>query len=206
VNNVFFWKTPLRPGRNVIEALDSRGIKKSIVIYQKPAFGPVPADDNALVADLKSSNSDNPAVFIDRPVESQGPFYYDVDGSSDNTFDSLPKQVVGASWIATRRLSDAKMKTDLSFRLNQNATIYVLYSIGTFPEITLRKPNEEMQKTAEMLKEALSAAGFRDTGINTTWRGHDCVLAHCVLWSRPSKASETITIPGQTLDYVILIK
>jgi beta-galactosidase len=206
VNNVFFWKAPLQPGRNLIKALDSRGFSKSMVIYQKPAGGPAPADNNSLVADLKNSNPDNPAVFIDRPVESQGPFYYDVDGSSDNTFDTLPRQVVGASWIATRRMSDAKMKTDLSFRLNDNATVYVLYSTGTFPKITLRKPDEETQNAAEALKEAIALAGFRDTGIETTWRGHDCVLADCCLLSRKAKADEIITIPGQTLDYVILIK
>jgi beta-galactosidase len=206
VNNVFFWKAPLRPGRNLIEVRDSRGLSKSMVLYQKPADGPVPVEPNSLVTDLKSSNTNNPAVFIDRPVESQGPFYYDVDGSSDNTFDILPPQVEGSAWIATRRLSDPNMKTDLSFRLNKDATVYVLYSTGTFPNITLRKPNEQTQEAAAALRLALSAAGFQDTGLKTTWRGHDLVLAHCSLWSRPCRAGEIITIPGQILDYVILIK
>jgi beta-galactosidase len=206
VNNVFFWQTPLRPGRNVVEVRDNKGLNKSVVIYQKPAGGPVPAEAEAIVTDLKSSNADNPAVFINRPVESQGPFYYDVDGSSDNTFDVLPKQIEGATWIATRRLSDPNMKTDLSFRLTKNATVFVFHSTGTFPNITLRKPNEEMQESAAALTKTLSAAGFQDTGVKTTWRGHDLVLAHCGLWSRPGKAGETITISGQKLDYVILIK
>jgi beta-galactosidase len=206
VDNVFFWKAPLRPGRNVVEVRDGRGTSKEMVIYQKSADGSVPADANAIVADLKSSNPNNPAVFIDRPVGSQGPFYYDVDGSSDNTFDTLPPQIEGAAWIATRRLSDPNMKTDLSFRLNADSIVYVLYSAGTFPNITLRKPNEKIQRAAAALTRALSAAGFQDTGIKTTWRGHDLVLAHCALWSRPSRAGETLTIPGHTLDYVILIK
>ena len=98
------------------------------------------------------------------------------------------------------------MKTDLSFRLNKDATVYVLYSTGTFPNITLRKPNEQTQEVAAALRQELSADGFRDTGFKTTWRGHDLVLAYCSLYSRPSKAGETITIPGQTLDYVILLK
>jgi beta-galactosidase len=206
VDNVFFWKAPLRPGRNMIEVRDGRGLSKSMVIYQKPADSPVPAETNAVVADLKSSNPANPAVFIDRPVEPQGPFYYDVDGSSDNTFDRLPPEVEGAAWIATRRLSDPNMKTDLSFRLNGDATVYILHSTGTFPNITLRKPNEETQKVAADLSQALSAAGFRNTGAKITWRGHDLVLAHCSLWSRPSQAGETIIIPGYTLDYCVLIK
>ena len=206
VNNVFFWKTPLRPGRNVVEVRDNKGLSQSIVLYQKPADGPVPAQAESIVTDLKSSSADNPAVFIDRPVESQGPFYYDVDGSSDNTFDALPLQVEGSAWITTRRLSDPNMKTDLSFRLSKDATVYVLYSTGTFPNITLRKPNEETQKTAAALRSSLSTAGFKDAGVKTTWRGHDLVLAYCGLWNRPGKAGETITIPGRTLDYVILIK
>lgn len=206
VNNVFFWKAPLRPGRNLIEVRDGKGLSESIVIYQKPAHGPVPIDAKAIVAALKSSNPDNPAVFIERPAESQGLFYYDVDGSSDNTFDTLPAQVEGSTWISTRRLSDLKMKTDLSFRLNADATVYVLYSTGTFPNITLRKPNEDMRNAASRLTQTLSNAGFRDTGIKTTWQGHDLVLADCALWSKPGRAGETINIPGQTLDYVLLIK
>ena len=205
VNNVFFWNSPLQPGLNIVEVRDGSGLSKSMVIYQKPTDGPMPAA-NPLIAGLKSSNPDNPAVLIDRSVECQGPFYYDVDGSSDNTFDILPSQVEGAAWLATRRLSDPNMKTDLSFRLNCDAAVYVLHSTGTFPNITLRKPNDQTQKAAASLTQALSAAGFQDTGIETTWRGHDLVLAHCKLWSRPSKAGETITIPGHTLDYVILIK
>ena len=206
INNVFFWKTPLRPGRNVVEVRDDRGLNKSVIIYQKPADNTMPVEANALVADLKSSNPDNPAVFINRHVESQGPFYYDVDGSSDNTFDVLPEQVENAVWISTRRLSDPNMKTDLSFRLTKDATVYVLHSTGTFPNITLRKPNKEMQDAAVALAQVLSAVGFRDTGVETTWRGHDMWLANCGLWSREVRGGETITIPGYVLDYVILIK
>ena len=98
---------------------------KSLIVYQKPADVPDPA---ALVQDLQSSNPENPAFFIGRPVESQGPVYTDVDGSSDNTFDTLPDPVAGADWIATRRLSDPKLKTDLEFRINpsaKGATVFV---------------------------------------------------------------------------------
>jgi beta-galactosidase len=206
VNNVFLWKTPLRPGRNVVEVCDGRGLSDTMIIYQKPSDGPMPVKENALVSDLKSSNTNNPAVFINRPVESQGPFYYNVDGSSDNTFDVLPEQVENAVWIATRRLSDPNMKTDLSFRLTEEATVYVLLSTGTFPNVILREPNKEMQDAAAALTEALSAVGFRDTGVKTTWRGHDMWLANCGLWSRAVRSGKTITIPGHVLDYIVLIK
>ena len=112
VANVFFWKTPLQPGRNVVEVSDGHGHGDRMIIYQKAEGASDPA---ALVQDLRSSNPENPAFFIDRPVEAQGPVYTGVDGSSDNTFDILPAEVEGAAWIATRRLSDPKFKTDLSF-------------------------------------------------------------------------------------------
>ncbi len=206
VNNVFFWKAPLRSGRNVIEVIDDRGKSDGIVLYQKPAKGMMPVEANAAVALLKSSNTNNAAVFINRPVESQGPIYYDVDGSSDNSFDVLPKQLEGSAWITTRRLSDPSMKTDISFRLTENADVYVFHSTGTFPKIILREPDEQIQQAAAALAQTLSEAGFINTGIKTMWRGHDMWLAHCGLWSKQCKAGETIEIPGHTLDYVILIK
>jgi hypothetical protein len=166
----------------------------------------MPPEANAAVAILKSSNPANPAVYINRPVEFQGPIYYDVDGSSDNSFDVLPVQVEGSTWIATRRLSDPKMKTDISFRLTVNAEVYVIHSTGTFPKIVLREPDEQIQKEAASLTQVLSDAGFEDTGIETTWRGHDMWLADCGLWKKECKAGETINIPGHTLDYVILVK
>jgi beta-galactosidase len=206
INNVFFWTNPLRPGRNVIEVRDGRGMSDTMIIYQKPADDPMPVEADALVTDLKSSNPNNPVYFIDRPVESQGPFYYDVDGSSDNTFDVLPEKVKDAVWISTRRLSDPNMKTDLSFRLTKESTVYVLYSTGTFPNITLRKPNKETQDEAADLTKSLSENGFYDTNVKNTWRGQDCVLAHCGLFSRAVRGGETITIPSHVLDYVVLIK
>ncbi len=204
VNNVFFWKTPLDSGKNVIEVRDDHGNSQTMVIYQKANEMPVPAD--SLVVDLKSSNESNPAIFIDRPIEAQGPVYYEVDGSSDNTFDTLPKELDGATWIATKRLSDEKNKTDLRFKITKPATVYVMYAVGTFPTHTLNKPDEGMMKTAGMLKADLAKAGFKDTGITGTWRRHSLWLADFGLMSRKTKAGDTITIPGQTLDYVVLIK
>ena len=165
---------------------------------------PVPQD--SLVVDLTSSNENDPAIYIDRAIEAQGPIYTEVDGTSDNTFDRLPEAVEGACWIATKRLSDEKNKTDLSFRVTKPATVYVMYSTGTFPIHTLDKPDEAMMQTATALKTSLEESGFKDTGIQSTWRRQSCWLGYCGLMSRPTKAGETITIPGQTLDYVVLIK
>ncbi len=205
IDNVFFWTSPLNKGRNLIEARDDRGKTTTMVIYQDSKIGaPVSAD--SLVKDLKSSNGNNLAIFIDRPVESQGAFYYEVDGSSDNTFDMLPELVEGAAWIATKRVSDENNKTDLSFKLTKPATVYVMHSTGTFPTMVLRDTDEKIVEQAAALKADLKKAAFNDTGCKGTWRGHDLWLADYGLWSRDCKAGETLTIPGHVLDYVVLIK
>jgi hypothetical protein len=204
VNNVFFWKAPLSPGKNTVEVRDARGNSQSMVIYQKADDLPVPED--SLVVDLKSSNPGNPALFIDRPIEAQGPFYYDVDGSSDNTFDALPKELEGACWIATKRLSDEANQTDLAFTVTKPATVCVMYSTGTFPLHTLDKPDNAVMNAAAALKRDLARDGFADTGIAGTWRRHSLWLADFGLMSREVKAGETVQIPGQTLDYVVLVK
>ena len=205
IDNVFFWTSSLNPGRNLIEARDDRGDTAFMVIYQKGENG-VPAPSDSLVVDLKSSNENNPAIFIDRAVESQGSFYTEVDGSSDNTFDVLPDVVEGAAWIATKRMSDGNNKTDLSFKVTQPATIYVMYSTGTFPTIVLRGANETIAEQAAALTADLEKNGFNDTGVKGTWRGHDLWLADYGLCSRDCNPGETVTVPGHVLDYVVLIK
>jgi len=210
VDNVFFWKTPLVPGRNVIEVRDGQGHGDRMIVYQAASPGtPAPADPAALVQDLHSSNPASPAHFIDRPVEAQGPVYTEVDGSSDNTFDQLPAALEGATWIATRRLSDPALKTDLTFKINpasSGATVYVLLSTGTHPVITLKPADEATVAAATALQKSLASAGFKSVPTPVVWRDHDLNRSDAVLWSRPVSPGETVSIPGETLDYVVLLK
>jgi beta-galactosidase len=206
VANVFFWKTTLQPGRNVVEVGDGRGHNDRMIIYQKPTDAPDPA---ALVQDLQSSNAENPACFIGRPVESQGPVYTDVDGSSDNTFDILPHEVEGADWIATRRLSDPRLKTDLEFRINpsaKGATVFVLFSTGAYPAVTLKQPDPAIASAAETMRDSLAAAGFKASGTGAVWRDHLLNRAFAELWSRDVAPREKLNLPGQTLDYVVMVR
>jgi beta-galactosidase len=206
VDNVFFWKTPLKPGKNIIEVSDSQGHSDRMIIYQTPADAP---DPGALVQDLKSSNPQNPAVFIDRPAEAQGPVYTDVDGSSDNTFDIIPKEAEGAAWIATRRLSDPKLNTDLEFRINpasKGAKVFVMFSKGTHPAVTLKIPSEDIADAAEAMRNSLKAAGFEPTLTNAVWRDHWLNRTHAEIWSRNANPGETLNIPGRTLDYVVMVR
>jgi beta-galactosidase len=206
VANVFFWKTPLKPGRNVVEVSDGLGHGDRMIIYQKSADAP---DPDALVQDLQSSNPENPACFIDRSVESQGPLYTDVDGSSDNTFDALPNAVEGAGWIATRRLSDPKLRTDLEFRINpsaKGATVFVLFSTGVYPTVTLKQPDPAMASAASALRELLATAGFKASGTEAVWRDHLLNRTFAELWSREVAPGEKLKLPGQTLDYVVMVR
>jgi beta-galactosidase len=206
VSNVFFWKTPLNPGRNVIEVADGHGNSDRTVIYQKPAGAP---DSAALVQDLRSSNPANPAIFIDRPVESQGPVYTDVDGSSDNTFDIVPKEVEGAAWIATRRMSDPGLRTDLEFRINpsaKEAKIFIMFSTGDYPAVTLKQPDPAVKNAADALRKSLAAAGFKSHAAKAVWRDHMLNRAYAELWSRSLKPGENVRLPGYSLDYVVMAR
>lgn len=209
VDNVFFWKTPLKPGRNVIEVTDNRGLKDSMVIYQNTKGASWPADREALVQDLESSNASNPAFFIDRAVEAQGAFYTEVDGSADNTFDVLPPKVEGASWIATRRLSEPKLRTDLSFRINPSsggATVFVLFSTGEYPTVTLLKPDAAIQSASAAMRKSLAAEGFHAVDTHAVWRDHMLNRAYAEVWSRRFGPGEKVSIPGQILDYVVMVR
>ena len=209
VDNVFFWKTPLHPGRNLIDVTDGKGNCDAMVIYQQTSGAPMPEAPNALVQDLRSSNPENPACYIDRPIEAQGPFYSGVDGSSDNTFDTIPEVLTGASWIATRRMSDPKLKSDLSFRIGKHApgaTVFVLFSRGGFPTVTLKPANREIVNESAKFEKVVADAGFAPTGIPVVWHDHDLNRADAALWMRKAAPGEEIKLPAATLDYLILVR
>lgn len=206
VANVFFWKTELKPGRNVVEVSDGSGHGDRMVVYQKPADTP---DPSAMVQDLQSSNPRNPAVFIDRPVEAQAPVYTDVDGSSDNTFDVLPKEIEGAAWIATRRMSDPALKTDLEFKINpasKGVRVFVIFSTGTYPTVTLKKPDAEVIGAADAMRKSLGAARFKPSKSPAVWRDHQLNRVYAEVWSRKLAPGEKLKLPGQTLDYAVMVR
>lgn len=207
VDNVFFWTPNLSPGRHVVEVRAPSGARDQIVIFQGAPDGTLPADPAALVTAVRSSNPASPAYYLDRAVEAQGPVYLDVDGSSDNTFDRLPPELKDATSLVTRRLSDSALKTDLSFTVNsksKGATVHVLLSTGTHPLITLKPRDAALTAAAEELETALKKAGFCRSSQPVVWRNHDLALTEAALWSRRAAPGESITLPGVTLDYVVL--
>jgi beta-galactosidase len=183
VDNVFHWRVSLREGRNVVRVLDGAGNEDTATVYYhapgRPA--PRPAADE-VVADLRSSNPGVPAVLISQPVRDQWPFYSEFDGSADNTFDRIPPEVAGASWISTPRLGKPGNRTRLSFRLRADADVFVM-ATGAGP-----------------------GAPFVETGSACTWRDNDLRLVACRLFRRQGATGERIVVPPGHGDYVVLLK
>ena len=192
VDNVFYWPVAMREGRNEVTVTDGAGHSDSAVVYfygrggRRDTSGPP-----ALVQDLRSSNPASPAFFVDDEIRAEWPFYYEFDGSADNTFHSLPPALEGARWISTRRLSKPPCRTDLSFKLREGAgpaKIYVLFTEGTPIEATL------------------SGAGFRDANLAGRWRDNDLRLVGFRAWMKEARAGDRISVPGATADYVVLVQ
>jgi len=187
VVNVFSWPAALRAGRNDLRVSDGAGHEDTAVVYYAGG-GRRAAEEPGLARELRSGNPRNPAWFIDAPVQDQWPFYYEFDGTADNSFDVLPDPVRGARWIATRRLSKAEARTDLSFTLGARATVFVMGS------------------ESPALERTLLGAGFRDTRTRGRWRDDALALVPFRLWAREAHEGERIALPGVTADYVVLVK
>ena len=192
VDNVFYWPVALREGRNEVTVSDGAGHADSAVLYFHGRGGrPDASAARALVEDLRSSNPASPAYFIDDEVREEWPFYHEFDGSADNTFHKLPAPLKGARWISTRRLSKPEARTDLSFSLREGAgpaKVYVLFTEGV------------------PLADALGGAGFRDAGFAGRWRDNDLRLVGFRAWVKEAKGGDSISVPGATADYVVLVQ
>ena len=134
IDHVFYWKVPLRTGKNFIIATDSKGNRDAATIYFEGAGGlPELPDRGPLITGLASSNAANPAYYMDMPVQPQWPFYYDFDNSGDNSLDLLPSEIRGASWIALHRVTKPGEGTELSFSVSRSANVYILCTAKAEP-------------------------------------------------------------------------
>jgi beta-galactosidase len=186
IDNVFFWPVPLRAGRNEVVVRDGAGHGDRAILYYDGASAPAPED--ALVRELRPSDPGHRAVFIDQPVQAQWPFYSEVDGTADNTFDVLPEEVAGAGWISTGRLSKPERKSAISFTAGAAADVFVIGS------------------EASVLDQALRRAGFEATGRTGRWRNDALALVTYRLFRRTVAPGDRVSIAPVTADYVVLVK
>jgi len=190
VNNVFYWPVPLHTGKNLVEADDGAGHTDSATIYFYGQNGlPPMADDNPLVKDVQSSNAANTAYYMDMPALAQWPIYYDLDSTADNSFDELPKEVDGATWIATRRVTKPGQETDLTFTVTRAATVYVMVT------------------KEDSAPSYLTDAGFAEVPVDgLRWRDNDLNLVPAQLFSHQAAAGDAIHLAKPDRDQIVLIK
>jgi beta-galactosidase len=185
VDNVFHWRVPLREGRNDVRVTDGSGHEDTAVVYYnapgRPAPAPAPEDP---IESLRSSNPRTPALFVAQAVRPQWPFYGEFDGTADNTFDRLPAQVEGASWISTPRLGKPGHGTTLSFRARTDADVFLMASPG--------RPAPAGGWTKE------DAAGL--------WRDNEMRLVPWSLYRLTASRGATVRIPLPAGDAVVLVR
>jgi beta-galactosidase len=186
IKDVFYWPNALVPGKNDLSVTDGAGTTDTITVYYLGAGTTLPAASGAKVENLTASVGN--AFFIDAPIGDQLPFYVDFDGTGDNTFDVVPAQVVGASWIATKRQSDPTKRTDLAFDLPAGADVYVMAT---------------KQATAPTW---IAGGGFVDTGATGQWRDNTPKLVDYSLYKKTFPAASHVTLATTAIDYVVLVK
>jgi beta-galactosidase len=185
IKNVFYWPDALELGKNVIAVSDGKH-SESATVYYKADGSTLPADSNAKVQNLTSSNG--AAYFIDAPIHAQWPFYYDFDGNGDNTFDVLPSELEGASWITTRRQSDAALTTNLSFDLPSGGDVYVMVTdSGSDPAW-------------------ITDADMSNTGTSGKWRDNGLKLVDYRLYKKTLSAGANVSFTPSAVDYVVMVK
>ncbi|HTQ32062.1 MAG TPA: chitobiase/beta-hexosaminidase C-terminal domain-containing protein, partial [Opitutaceae bacterium] len=188
VADVFFWPAQFHTGANTISVSDGSGNTDSATVYFYGSGGlPALPVTNPLVTNLSSSNSANPAYYMNMPVQPQWPIYYDFDSTADNSFDDVPAAVQGATWIATHRVTKSGLSTALSFTVTDNATIYVMCTkTGSAPAFL---------------------AGFTETNdAGLVWRDNNLNLVPALLFSRQVSANESVTIPAADRDALVMFQ
>jgi beta-galactosidase len=193
IKNAFYWPGVLSPGKNVVVASDGQGNSDTMTVFLR-AGATMPATAGAKVANLVASNATSAAFFIDTPLRDQWPFYYDFDGTGENTVDVVPDMVKGAGWIATRRQSDGpsggNKTTGLTFDLPTGGDVFIMFT----------KP------ATGGAPAWITAAGFTDTGVTGNWRDNTLKLVPYQLFKKTAAAGTQIKLASMQLDYLVLVK
>ena len=208
IDNVFFWPVALATGKNVVTVSDDRGRTDTATIYFYGKDGlPGSSREPLPISGLTSSNAANAAYHMDMPVHGQWPIYYDLDSTADNSWNAIPPEIEGATWIALRRVTkpdpvDPKAKsaskakapepnlaTDISFTTTRPVKVYVMATRKEAPPSF--------------------ASGGRFTEVpsgDTIWRDNALILVPTQLYVHNAAAGEKITLALGDRDAIVMVK
>ena len=191
INNVFFFDTVLSKGKNIVVAADGAGNADTAILYYTGTAPSAPADNSEYITNLASSNANDPAYFINIPLQAQWPVYYQCDGNADNTFDSIPGALTNARWIATKRQSDAASTANLSFTINTvptaGADVFIMFT---------GQPS---------VPAWITAAGFTNTAITGMWRDNALNRVVYQLFKKTYTPGSTVSLGSSAIDFVVLV-
>jgi beta-galactosidase len=188
INDVFFFDSVLVKGRNTVVALDGSGNADTAILYYTGIAPAAPADTSEQIANLTSGSAGNPAYFMNMPVQSQWPVYYQCDGNADNTFDTIPALLAGARWIATRRQSLDPAKLSFTIKNAAGAHVYVMLTRQTAAPAWI------------------ASAGFAPAGIAGKWRNNDMNLVDYEVYGKSFPAGASVEVGGTAIDFAVLVK
>jgi hypothetical protein len=72
--------------------------------------------------------------------------------------------------------------------------------------VTLKPSDPAVISGATAMRASLKTAGFKAVDTDAVWRDHALNRAQAELWTRVVRPGEKVSIPGHTLDYVILLR
>ena len=207
VDNVFYWPVPLRTGKNVVLATDDQGHRDTATIYYYGKDTPPETPPAALpIRDLASSNPDNPAHFMDMPVQAQWPIYYDLDSTADNSWNTLPPELENASWIALRRVTKPDPAPAPTHR-NPTPAAPGPNQATTVTFTTARPVKVYVMATKLDAPPTFAGTAFREVpSAATAWRDNALQLVPAQLYVHEAAAGEKISLALGDRDAVILLK
>jgi len=194
VDETFYWPVTLFQGPNYVHVDDGAGHGDDIFVVFAGTGGQAPPmlTQTPIVSQVTSSNAANPAYFIDRPIAPDFPVYYDLDGTADNSFAALPAQLAGAAQVGTLRLSKTQNLTDLSLTIATSA------AKGADVFILTTDDGSSLSMW--------TGVGFADSGVTGSWRDTAMDLVPVKLLQTHVAGGASVTVPGTTRDYVVLVK
>lgn len=190
IDNVFYWKVPFHTGKNVVAVSDGKGHGDSAVFYFQGEHGLPPLiEAPPAIRDLTSSNPRNPGFYMEMPAHAQWPIYYDLDSTADNSWDVLPPELEGATWIALRRVTKEDQATEIGFTATRAMKVYVMTTESSTPP------------------PFVSNGKFKPAAPSTPrWRDNALLLVPTQLFVHEAAAGEMVRIPLGDRDALVLLR